>query len=45
VTLLNNEYSEVLIAIKEDVPKGAVLLTSIVSAFTEASAFLYQATK
>ena len=45
IVFLNNEYTEILIAISEDVPENNRLLTRITKIFTEASALLYQATR
>nr|XP_006816547.1 PREDICTED: epithelial chloride channel protein-like [Saccoglossus kowalevskii] len=45
VTLQNNEYRNIVIAINENVPEDPHLLDRIREIFTKASAFLYKATR
>ena len=45
ITITNNEYKQMLIAISENVPEDPQLITRIREVFTDASSLLYQVTK
>nr|XP_002739811.1 PREDICTED: calcium-activated chloride channel regulator 4-like [Saccoglossus kowalevskii] len=45
VTLVNNEYHDIVIAIEENVPEDLALLDKIQEVFTDASAFLCEITR
>ena len=45
ITIQNNAYSGILVAIHDDVEEDTNLLQGIRDAFTEASQFLYQITR
>ncbi|ELU16490.1 hypothetical protein CAPTEDRAFT_137927 [Capitella teleta] len=45
MTITDNAYTGITIAIHKDVPENALLLSKIETAFTKASQFLYEATR
>ncbi len=45
IRIKNNGYSQILIAIAENVPENSTLIDNIKTTFTKASSFLYKVTK